>query len=104
MKKTAALVLGLVAVAFLTAPASMAAEGNEKGKGEKIALDQVPAPVKAAAEKAVPGFTLTDAEKETKDGAVIYELKGTVGDKTYKVKVGADGTVIKSKEVKAKPK
>ena len=69
-------------------------------EGEKIALDKVPAEVKAAAEKAVPGITLTEAEKETKKGVVVYELDGTANGKKYEIKVDASGKVLKSGEDK----
>lgn len=89
-------ILGLMVLCLCTAKVSLAEE-NEK-EGDKIALDQVPADVKAAAEKSVPGFAATSAEKETKNGAVVYELKGTANGKTIEVKVGADGKVSTSKE------
>ena len=102
MKSIASLCLGALVAAFLIVPSAMAEEKEKKGKesDEKVALDQVPAAVKAAAEQAVKDIQLTEAEKETKKGVVIYELKGKVGDKTYEIKVGADAKVIKVKEAK----
>ena len=82
----------------LCASRTTVAEENEQE--EKIGLDKVPAEVKAAAEKAVPGFTATEAEKETKKGVVVYELDGTVNGKKYEVKVDANGAVLKSGEDK----
>jgi len=72
----------------------------EKKQDEKIPLADVPAAVKDAAVKAVDGLTLTEAEKEVKNGAVVYELKGTASGKEYEVKVSADGKVLKTEEEK----
>ena len=91
-------VLGLVLLGLPALPSLWAAE--EKEKDEKIALDQVPAAVTKAAQDAVKGITLTEAEKETKDGVVYYELTGKVGEKEYEIKVGADGKVLAVKEEK----
>jgi len=97
VKKIAAVVCGLLVAALLAAPARGAE--NEKGKqDEKIALDQLPAAVKAAAEQAVKGIVLTEAEKATKKGEVIYEVAGKVGDKEYEIKISADGKVLKVEE------
>jgi len=72
--------------------------GKQEQQDERIALDKVPEVVKNAALKAVPGLTLTAAEKETKGSAVTYELKGTANGKTYEVTVSAEGKVLKTKE------
>jgi hypothetical protein len=103
VKKIAALVLGMVVAAFVFAPTAMAAEKEKKeGKqDEKIALDQVPAAVKTAAEGAVKGIVISEAEKEVKKGVTVYELTGKADGKEYEVKVGADAKVIKVKEKKA---
>jgi hypothetical protein len=78
-----------------------AGEGDQKkdeGKTEaKVALADVPAVVKEAAQKAVPGIVLTEAEKQTKGAEVVYELDGKVGDKEYELKITAEGKVLKTK-------
>jgi hypothetical protein len=88
-------------LALAMASSALCAE-KEKGKkqDEKVALDQVPAAVKDASVKAVASLTLTEAEKEVKNGAVVYELKGTASGKEYEVKVSADGKVLKAEEEK----
>ena len=84
---------------MLAVPAARAAEGEKKGgKAEKIALDQVPADVKAAAEQSVKGIVLTEAEKKTKKGVVVWELTGKADGKEYEVKVSADAKVIRAKQ------
>jgi hypothetical protein len=91
-------VAGLFLLALLAVPSAWAAE--EKEQDEKVALDQAPAAVLKAAQDAVKGITLTEAERETKGAAVVYELKGNVGDKEYEVQVSADGKVLKVEEEK----
>lgn len=80
-------------VLALTAPLIYAEEGESE---EDIALDAVPAEVLAAAQAAAEGATFTSAERETEDGVVVYELKGTLGEDKVEVEVAADGTVIET--------
>ena len=90
--------LPLVIVVFmlvLGAPISREAAARED---IDIALAKVPDKILAAAEKAVPGITLTEAEIEKTSEGDIYELEGTSGGKEYEVKVSAEGKVLKVKE------
>jgi len=93
--------LSLALVGLLFAGWTARGEEAKKDKEEnevKIALKDVPAVVKDAAAKAVAGIVLEDeVEQQTKDGKVVYEFDGKVGDKKYEIKVGADGKVIKTK-------
>jgi uncharacterized membrane protein YkoI len=65
---------------------------------EEIDLADVPANVMAAAEAAVPGIRITEAEVEKKKGEMVYELEGEADGVEYEIKVNADGTVRKVKE------
>jgi hypothetical protein len=91
-------VLGLILFALLSVPSVWAAEDKEED--QKLALDQVPAAVLKAAQDAVKGIMITEAEKETKGEAVVYELTGKVGEKEYEIKVSPDGKVLGVKEEK----
>jgi len=63
-----------------------------------IALSDVPKNVVTIVQNTLPGIRLTDAEKEVKDDAVIYELEGQlINGKAYKMKIAEDGTIIKIK-------
>lgn len=68
-------------------------------KEKEIPLSQVPQPAVAAAEGAVDGITLTEAEMEKKGGQAVYELEGTANGKTYEIEVTADGKVLEVEEV-----
>ena len=74
---------------------AMAAVDADSDDGEEeIPLDQVPANVKSAAQAAVPGLVLEEAERETEDGTVVYSLEGTADGQEYEVEVSAAGKVL----------
>ena len=74
---------------------AMAAVDADRDDGEeKIPLDQVPANVKNAAQAALPGLVLEEAERETEDGTVLYSLQGLVDGQEYEVEVTAAGKVL----------
>ncbi|MFG0330081.1 MAG: PepSY domain-containing protein [Phycisphaerales bacterium] len=64
----------------------------------EIPLDEVPDHVKDAAIAAVPGIVLEEAEMETEDGVVVYDLEGEVDGVEYEVEVAEDGTVLEVEE------
>jgi len=61
---------------------------------EDVALDQLPAAVKTAAQNEVPGLVLTRAEKETEDGSLHYCVHGTVNGEAVEVEVTPEGKVL----------
>jgi uncharacterized membrane protein YkoI len=63
-------------------------------KEKEIPLSEVPRAALTAAEGAVEGITLTEAEVEEEDGQTVYELEGTANGKTYEIEVTADGKVL----------
>ncbi len=69
------------------------AEG-EDGNEQPIALDEVPAAIKKAAEAAVPGLVLVRAETETEEGALHYCLEGTAGGEAVEVELSTDAKVL----------
>ena len=74
---------------------AMAAVDVDSDDGEeKIPLDQVPANVMSAAQAAIPGLVLEEAERETEDGTVVYSLQGTADGEEYEVEVSAAGKVL----------
>jgi len=93
--KNASVAVGLVLLGLLVLPSAWAAEKEEQG--EKIALEDVPAAVLKAADNAVKGIVLCEAQKKTKGPQVIYEFVGMVDEKTWDIKVSADGKVLEVK-------
>lgn len=63
---------------------------DDDWEGADIELSQVPAIVKTAATRAIPGFVPDDAE--TASG--IYELEGRAGEYLYEIKVADDGYIL----------
>ena len=67
-------------------------------KEKEIPLSEVPRATLTAAEGAVEGITLTEAEMEKEDGKTIYDLEGTADGKTYEIEVTAEGEVLEVEE------
>jgi hypothetical protein len=87
-----------LAVACVLAFGAVAVSGCIRGESESVvAVADLPAAVKATAQRVVPGIVLTKAEKETRCDKAVYEVEGQVGDKEYEIVVAEDGTLIKAK-------
>jgi len=65
---------------------------------KEVPLSQVPEEAVAAAQGAVEGITLTEAELEEEDGSTVYVLEGTANGTEYEIEVTADGKVLEVKE------
>ena len=65
---------------------------------QEIPLDKVPATAIKAAENALPGIRLTEAEIELEDGVEVYELEGERDGKQFEIEVTADGTILEIEE------
>jgi uncharacterized membrane protein YkoI len=95
------IIVGTAALAFLAAPVVNAADKQSDQ------LDKVPTKVKEALLKEANGGTVTDIDKETKNGVVCYEAELKQGDKKWDVHVREDGTIfepdLKNEELAALP-
>ena len=69
-------------------------DGEEDGDEVEVALDQVPAAIKKAAEAAVPGFVLSEAEQETEEGALHWCLEGEANGEAVEVELDENGKVL----------
>ena len=85
--------LWLIAITLILFVVTAFAE-NEK----EIPLDKVPTTVLEAAQKAVPGIKLTEAEVERTIKGLVYEIEGTLDGKEYEIEVSPDGKVLEIKE------
>lgn len=61
---------------------------------EQVSLDAVPAAVLAAARAAVPGITLSSAEREVERGQTHYCVHGTAAGEFVEVEVSPSGDVL----------
>lgn len=69
---------------------------SDKSNEVEVPLSEVPANIIATVQNTLPGISLSEAEKETKDDTVIYELEGKlINGKEYEIEIAADGTIIK---------
>ena len=69
---------------------------SEKSNEVDVPVSEVPANIITIVQNTLPGITLTEAEKETKENTVIYELEGKlINGKEYEIKIAEDGTIIK---------
>ncbi len=84
------LLVGLSAVAPIALPARPA-----PAQEEEITLDQVPAEVKATIERESAGGTVTEIERETKDGKVTYEVEFLRGGQEIELQIAPDGAVLR---------
>ena len=82
---------------LLLAGCSCLCTGVEESE-EEIPLSQVPLKVRQAAEGAVEGIVLSEAEVEVEDGQKVYELEGVAKGKEYEIEVTAEGKVLEDEE------
>ena len=68
------------------------------GIEKEIPLNEVPDVVLKAAQKAVPGIELTEADVEKTHKGVVYEIEGTLDGKEYEIEVSSDGKVLEIEE------
>ena len=66
--------------------------------GDKVTIDQVPAPVRATIEKETKGASINEIERETEKGKKVYEVEYVRDNKKYEVHVAEDGKVLKHKK------
>ncbi len=92
--RTVSIVMGLALVCLVGCESLESVFEREK----EIPLSQVPQPALAAAEGAVEGIALTEAEMEKEDGQTVYVLEGEAGGKEYEIEVTAEGKVLEVEE------
>lgn len=99
--KSFLLVLGFVLVCAMGATGcSLYENGVEDDFGEEkeIALSELPDKVREAAEGAVDGIVLKEAEMEKEDGKWIYEVEGVADGKEYEIEITPEGKILEIEE------
>lgn len=101
------LAIATAAVVFFGGVTASAVYAADKAahEMEKVALDQLPAPVKATLEKEAKDGSIGDVTKETKKGKMYYEaqIHRTNGKDRY-VHVAPDGKVLKRESARKEAK
>jgi uncharacterized membrane protein YkoI len=72
--------------------------GERATTERSIAVADLPANIRAAAEKAVPGIVIEEAEVETENGVDVYEVEGGANGKEYEIEIGSSGEVLEIEE------
>lgn len=65
---------------------------------KEVPLSEVPAEALKAAQGAVDGVTITEAEMEKEDGETVYIFEGEANGKEYEIEVTAGGKVLEVEE------
>ena len=91
-----AAMLVVLSAALATGGCSSNGRGHE-GKEVAVAMNDLPAAVRATLERESAGGKVTEIERETKDGKTVYSADMVVNGVAWDITVAEDGTVI-SKE------
>jgi uncharacterized membrane protein YkoI len=67
-------------------------------KEKEVPLSEVPEEALKAAQGAVDGITITEAEMEKEDGQTVYILEGEANGKKYEIEVTPEGKVLETEE------
>ena len=65
---------------------------------KEVPLSEVPAEALKAAQGAVDGVTITEADVEKEDGQTVYVLEGEANGKEYEIEVTPEGKVLEVEE------
>ena len=90
MRYVIAIMMALAVTFALAVAPGVAGSG-----GDKVSMEQVPAPVKATIEKEAKGAGVADVTKESKNGKMYYEAQIKQKGLDRYVQVAPDGKVIK---------
>jgi hypothetical protein len=88
------LVLGLVLICGL----GCACLDELFEKEKEVPLSDVPQEALKAAQGAIDGITITEAEMEKEDGQTIYVFEGESNGKEYEIEVTPEGKVLETEE------
>ena len=67
-------------------------------KEKDVPLSEVPQEALKAAQGAVDGITITEAETEKEDGETVYIFDGELNGKEYEIEVTSEGKVLEVEE------
>jgi hypothetical protein len=66
--------------------------------GQDVALDQLPAPVRATVERETKGGQIKDIERDLEGGKTIYEVEFMLGGQEYELDISADGQLLERRQ------
>jgi hypothetical protein len=65
---------------------------------KEVPLSEVPPEALKAAQSAVDGITLTEAEMEKENGETVYVFEGEANGKEYEIEVTPEGKILEVEE------
>ena len=69
---------------------------SNKDNGINIPVSEVPGNIITIVQNTLPGISLTEAEKNTKEDVVIYELEGKlINGEKYEIEITDSGIILK---------
>jgi uncharacterized membrane protein YkoI len=92
-------IVGVAAVAALTGCACH--HTGEEGKEVAVAMNEVPAAVRATLDRESAGGKVTEVEKEMKNGKTVYSADMVVNGVAWDIVIAEDGRVISKEKEKA---
>lgn len=75
--------------------------GGHENKEVPVAMNDVPAAVRATLEREAAGGKVTEIEKEVKNGRTVYSADVMVNGQAWDVSVAEDGTLLSKEKEKA---
>jgi uncharacterized membrane protein YkoI len=89
------LIVSCVGLSVLVGLVALAARVSaDDKKPEKLTEDKIPQKVMKTIKDRFPEAKITAAEKETEDGAVVYDIELTHKGRKYEMDIKEDGTLI----------
>ena len=73
---------------------------TDEGKEAPVAMNDVPAAVRATLEREAGGGKISEVEKEMKNGKTVYSADLMVNGVAWDICVGEDGTVLSKEKEK----
>jgi hypothetical protein len=64
---------------------------------DRVAIETLPAPVRATIERETAGGRIKEIDRETKKGQRVYEVEFIRDNREQEIYIGEDGAVIKRK-------
>ena len=94
-------VISTAAVAMVAGCKIVGDDGEDRdAPEERVEIGALPVNVTAAVKGAMPNGVITEAEKETRKGKMVYSLDVKDGTKEYDVIVSPDGQILETKQEK----
>ncbi len=90
--------LGLLSLTIASGAAAGDCADERTSEPNAVTITQVPDGVRTTLERETAGGSITGIERETSDGAPVYEAAATVGGKKWEIVIAGDGRLISKRQ------